>query len=314
MLLKVSDQKLSGYGAALLSPVLLGIIPIFAKLAFAAGVDVMTVVMVRTLIAAGILWLIAFLFAPSNVITSQPALWSSLLAGSINGIGSIFFYSSLNRIDASLGQLVNITYLVFVTMMLRLIGQKVAWLTAGRVILAVLAIYLLTQGGLGAPDWVGVSMMLVAALAYAFQLVLGQRILLDVPATTMTLYAMTGMATVVSIGWFILPHKDQPFNFAAMQPVFWMGLFTAASRLTLFLGVKHLGSLQTALIGMLEILVTLAIAAAILGERLEPIQWVGAAIILITVLLSRFERDIPKFDWWAAIYLRLSQHHSTHLR
>lgn len=297
--------------AALLSPIFLGVIPILAKMAFAAGADVMTVVALRTLIAAALLWVFIFLFARQHIVTSSPAVLSSLLAGGINGVGSIFFYASLNRIDASLGQLVNISYLVFVTLFLRLAGHQISWLTLGRVLLAVLAIYILSSGGIGPPDWTGVGMMLLGALAYAVQLVLSQRVLYDVPAPTFTLYALTAMAAVVSVAWLLTPAVGWEMGrvsaeAASWSLIAWMGAATLLSRLTLFLGVKHLGSMQTALLGMLEVLVTLAIAYALLAERLTWLQWLGAGIIVLSVLLVRFERNVPRFiDWWAAIYTRL---------
>lgn len=295
-----------GFMAALLSPLFLGVIPILAKLSFAAGADVMTVVALRTLIAAALLWVFIYLFARQHIVTSTPAVLSSLLAGGINGVGSIFFYASLNRIDASLGQLVNISYLVFVTVFLRLAGHQISWLTLGRVLLAVSAIYILSRGGIGPPDWLGVGMMLLGALAYAAQLVLSQRVLYDVPAPTFTLYALTAMAAVVSVAWLFTPTVGREMPAASFPPIAWMGAATLLSRLTLFLGVKHLGSMQTALLGMLEVTVTLAIAYLWLAERLTGLQWLGAGIILFSVLLVRFERDVPRFiDWWAAIYTRL---------
>ena len=102
---------------AILSPVFLGITPIFAKIAYGSGVGVLTVVAFRTLFAAAVLWLGMLLFARHYIRSSSPAIMSSMLAGAINGIGSLFFYASLSRIDASLGQLINISYLIFVTIL-----------------------------------------------------------------------------------------------------------------------------------------------------------------------------------------------------
>lgn len=288
---------------ALSSPVFLGTVPILAKLAFAAGVPVMTVVAFRTIFAASVLWLTIAFFFPKFIRSSMPAIVGSLIAGGINGIGSIFFYASLTRIDASLGQLINITYLIFVTVMLRIAGQSISLLTLFRTILTIFAIYLLTQGGISSPDWLGVIMMLIAALMYAVQLVLSQRIMLDIPAQTMTLYAMSAMAVVVSFAWFFSPTNLTAVSLPGWKIVLAMGLITALSRLTLFLGVKSLGSLQTALLGVLEVVVTLAIARFLLGEALSVLQWVGASILITSILLVRYERNVPKFiDWWQYIF------------
>ncbi len=284
---------------ALLSPIFLGLIPIFAKIAYSAGVDVLTVVAFRTLIAAIIIWVGMLIFKRDLIYSSTPAILSSLFAGAINGIGSLFFYASLTHIDASVGQLVNISYLVFVTMFLRIAGHSISWLTILRVGFTIFAIYLLTQGGQGASDKIGVAMMVIAALTFAIQLVLSQRIMLDIPAQTMTLYAVTAMAFVVTIAWLIAPKEASAVSFAGWRAIILMGLATALSRLTLFLGVKNLGSIQTALLGVFEVVVTIGIASVFLNESLTLVQWLGAAVLLFSIFLVRFERGIPRaVDWW----------------
>jgi len=289
----------------LLSPLFLGTVPILAKVSYAAGVNVLTVVAFRTVIAAVFMWLGMFIFKRNLIRSSLPAVASSMLAGAINGLGSIFFYSSLTRIDASLGQLVNISYLIFVTIFLRLAGQAVSFITILRTMLAVGAIYLLTRGGAGPDDWLGVGMMLFAAITYAIQLVLSQRILLDIPAPTMTLYAITAMAVVVTIAWFIAPTNLSLVSTEGWQTIGLMALVTALSRLTLFLGVKAMGSMQTALLGVFEVVVTIVIAAVFLGERLTGLQWVGAAILLASIFMVRFEKGVPRFiDWWQFLWRR----------
>ncbi|VAW42842.1 hypothetical protein MNBD_CHLOROFLEXI01-1773 [hydrothermal vent metagenome] len=289
----------------LLSPLFLGTVPILAKVSYAAGVNVLTVVAFRTVIAAVFMWLGMFIFKRNLIRSSLPAVASSMLAGAINGLGSIFFYSSLTRIDASLGQLVNISYLIFVTIFLRLAGQAISFITILRTMLAVGAIYLLTRGGAGPDDWLGVGMMLFAAITYAIQLVLSQRILLDIPAPTMTLYAITAMAVVVTIAWFIAPTNLLLVSTEGWQAIGLMALVTALSRLTLFLGVKAMGSMQTALLGVFEVVVTIVIAAVFLGERLTGLQWVGAAILLASIFMVRFEKGVPRFiDWWQFLWRR----------
>jgi drug/metabolite transporter (DMT)-like permease len=231
-----------------------------------------------------------------------------MIAGGINGLGSIFFYGSLVLIDASLGQLINITYLIFVTILLRLAGQSISWLTIGRTLMAVAGIALLTVGGIGDPNWLGVGLMLVAALSYAIQLVIGQRVMFDIPAPTMTLYAITAMALVVNLTWlFVTPDLSQA-TAAGWEAVIFMGIFTALSRLTLFIGVKHLGSIQAGLLGVLEVIVTIIIAIIMLNESLAPLQWGGALVVLFSVYLVRFEKGVPRFvDVWGIIYRVMSR-------
>ena len=85
-----------------------------------------------------------------------------------------------------------------------------------------------------------------------------------------------------------------------------MALVTALSRLTLFLGVKAMGSIQTALLGVFEVVVTIVIAAVFLDERLTMLQWLGAAVLIVSIFLVRFEKGVPRFvDWWQFLWRNL---------
>jgi len=146
-------------------------------------------------------------------------------------------------------------------------------------------------------------MMLVAASTYAFQLVLSQRIMYDVPAPTMTLYAITAMAAVVALPWLLFSPHVAIVPTVGWEAILLMGLATAVSRLTLFLGVQKLGSMQTALLGVLEVVVSIVLAILFLDEHLTAVQWLGALILLGSVLLVRYERNVPGFiDWWQIIW------------
>jgi drug/metabolite transporter (DMT)-like permease len=293
---------------ALLSPIFLGLTPILAKIAYASGAGILSVVAFRTLFAALLMWSGMLLFSRNLIRSSAFAIIGSLMAGAINGIGSLFYYASLTRIDASLGQLINITYLVFLTLLLRLAGHTISSLTLFRLGLTLLAVGLLTMGGLGEPDWLGVGMMLVAALTYAVQLVFSQRIMLDIPAPTMTLYAITAMSAVTSLAWLLFPTDLMMVTAVAWRAIFLMGLATALARLTLFLSVKKLGSMQAALLGVFEVIVTIILAGVWLNEQLTAVQWLGALLIVISILLVYFERGVPKrVDWWHIIWRRVIQ-------
>ena len=53
-------------------------------------------------------------------------------------------------------------------------------------------------------------------------------------------------------------------------------------------GIKRLGAPQAALVSTLELPFTILLAAALVGERLSPIQWVGAAVVLGGVVMAEW--------------------------
>ena len=217
------------------------------------------------------------------------------MAGSINGAGSLLFYGSLARIDASLGQVLNSTYPLFVALWFALDFQLPTKVTVVRLLLMLPAIFLLTQTDLQEVDLVGVAMMLGAAAMYALHLPINQRVLYDMPAPTVTLYTLIAMsAVVVPAFWFFSP---EPINAAApagsWTPLLGLTVVTFLSRLTLFMGVKHLGGMQTALIVIGELLITIVVAHVWLDERLSVLQWIGASFLIASILLAGVDKAPP---------------------
>ena len=84
---------------------MLGMAPIFGKLAINAGMDTVFLVVLRTTFAALALWLIFGFFSRQYLYIYSVGLVACFTAGAINGLGSLMFYASLNYLDASLSQL-----------------------------------------------------------------------------------------------------------------------------------------------------------------------------------------------------------------
>lgn len=285
-----SGNKRNGIQVALASAVFLGISPIFGKQAILAGFHPIAVVALRTFFAALLLFLVMLLFRRKELYIYPAGLLGCFLAGGINGLGSLLYYSALGRIDASLGQVLYLLYPLFVAMWLWFDHQPPSKLTIFRLIISLPAIYLLTRAEAGKTDLVGMLMMLGASALYALHLPINQRVLYEMPAPTVTLYTLFAMSAVVVPAYFLSNVGPLPMQSPGWNSIFYMTLVTFLSRITLFLGVKRLGGLQTALLGLGELLVTLLLAILWLEERLSIYQWIGAFILVASLLLVGFEK------------------------
>ncbi|HRL11175.1 MAG TPA: DMT family transporter [Aggregatilineales bacterium] len=284
----------TGIFAALLSPVFLGMAPILGKAALTAGMDPFTVAALRTLVAVGLLWLVYAIFFRRFMFIYPAGLMGCIVIGVINGIGSLFFYGGLGLLDASLAQLLNGTYLVFAVLISHAAGIKSDRRTLLRVLLALIALMLITGFGAGEIDIVGVGLMLGSALMFAGTVTLSQYVLYEMPAQTATLYILTTMCVVVSMVWLVVGQPLPPETLAnAALPVLLLGLTTAGSRLAIFAGVKFLGSMQTAIMAVAEIAVSLALAFFLLGDRLTGPQWLGVGVLAAGLLLIRHRDLLP---------------------
>jgi drug/metabolite transporter (DMT)-like permease len=288
LLVQDSKPQLRGIIAAFLTPLLLGVAPIFGKLAITAGADPFSVAAVRTIIAVAFLWAVYAIFARKFIYIYPAGLLGCVVLGGVNGIGSLFYYSGLGLLDASLTQLLNGMYLVFAVLMTRIGGERFDRRMGIRILLALLALIMLTGFGNGSINWLGVGLMLGSALMFAGTMILSQYVLYEMPSPTVTLYTLTTMGVVVTMAWLATGvQTNLSVLEIAMPPILILGVTTALSRLAMFAGVKFLGSLQTAILAITEIGVALALAFFILDERLTGIQVIGVGILTFSILLVR---------------------------
>ena len=279
----------AGIIAALGSAVFLGLSPVFGNLAINFGLSPQAVVALRTIMAAALVFLFVLIFYRSFLYIFPVGLVGCALAGIINGIGSILYYMALTRLSASLGQMLYSLYPFFVAVWMILDHQPPSRLTIYRIVLATLAVLLLTSLPSHQADPIGVLMMLGAAAFYALHLPINQRVLYEVPAPTVTLYTLLAMSAVV-VPAYLLFDRQWPSLSLPWWPVFGLTLVTSASRLALFFGVKRIGGMQTALLGLSELLITLVFSNIWLHEQLLWSQWLGAIGLALSLLMVRFER------------------------
>jgi drug/metabolite transporter (DMT)-like permease len=277
-----------GVAAAFLTPLMLGVAPIFGKQAIAQGADPFTVAAVRTVVAVVLLWVFYALFLRKSIFIYPAGLLGCVVIGVVNGIGSLFYYSGLGLLDASLVQLLNGTYLVFALLLSHLGGEKVDRRVAIRIGLACAALLLLTGFGSKPVNWLGVGLMLGSALMFAGTVILSQHVLYEMPPTTATLYILSTMGVVVIMAWAAVGSPVQlPVLEAAFPAIFILGITTALSRLTMFASVSVFGSLRTVMIAIGEIGVALALAYFVLGDRLTPPQLAGVGLLILSMVLIR---------------------------
>ena len=302
---KAKRGRFVGINAALFSAFFLGLAPIFGKQAIQMGLHPLPLVAMRTLFATVLMFIVMLIFQRRFLYIYPAGLFGCLLAGWINGLGSLFYYSALGNIDAGVGQLLYSIYPLFVAVWMSFDKQPPSRLTVFRLLIALPAIYLLVQANGETPSIIGVVEMLIASALFALHLPINQRVLYDIPAPTVTLYTLLAMSSVV-VPTFLFSGSitSFPATLNYIWPLAGLTLVTFFSRITLFTGVKHLGGMQTAFIGLGELLITIFLARFWLGEMMSSSQLLGALILGVSLLLIGLEKPIsPKsrkggwFSW-----------------
>jgi drug/metabolite transporter (DMT)-like permease len=277
----------------------LGWAPILGKLAYSTGVVPYTLAAVRTLVAAGLMWAVFVLVWRDAILISWRELLGCVAVGAVNGIGSLLYYSGLQRLDASLASFLGTLYPLWVVIFLTASGEPLRWLTLARLVAALGGVYLLTGAGRGEADWLGAMLMIASAAINGWYMVMGQWVLADVPSHTATLYVLTAMAGVVGLARVLQASPVEHIPLGGWGAILALGVTTALSRILMFSGLERLGGTEAALIGLMELVVSLGLAFLLLGERLTPLQWFGGLVLVLSVLVGRQSARPPQQErWW----------------
>ncbi|CAG2143543.1 hypothetical protein LMG31506_02850 [Cupriavidus yeoncheonensis] len=280
-------EKFVGVLLIALSASAFGAMAIFARFAYEAGADVYGLLTVRFTLAA-----VALAFVMRGRGIRLPS-WQRVLAlaamGGIGYVGQSFcFFSALNHAQASLVALLLYLYPLFVTILAAIFLKE--RLTTAAVIALVLCSAgagLTVGGGEGSP--LGIALGLAAAVIYSVYIIVGARVTAGVNAIATTTVICAAAALVYGTISVLRLSAGMPPQFPATAGG-WLAMLgiallsTVLAILTFFAGLQRLGAAQASMLSTLEPVVTVALAAALLGEHISGAQAVGGGLILAGVL------------------------------
>jgi drug/metabolite transporter (DMT)-like permease len=225
--------------------------------------------------------------------------WRLAVLGSAGyAVEATFFFLALGRGSASAVTLLFFTYPVMVAALSALFGMGVpGWLVGGSLVSAVAgaAMVIASGGGLDISAS-GIAFALASAFTFSFYL-LGADAL--VSHTSPLVSAMwVSAAASVALGLYSLAGGVERFPEGVDEwlRVTAMGLLTAGAFVLLFLGLRRVGAVRTAIIAALEPVVASLMATTILHEPLRPGVALGGVLILagaVAATLAR-GRQVPE--------------------
>jgi drug/metabolite transporter (DMT)-like permease len=263
--------------------------PVFARAAYAGGVDTQTLLLLRFSAAAAITWG-AFLARGGRLPRGKP-LAILVAMGAAGYAGQAFaYFTALTLGSAGLAALLLYLYPALVALLSRAVfGHPLSRVQLGAVGLALLG-SVLTIGRAGDGTPLGVFFGLLAASIYAVYILAGSRLPADVGSTASAAIVTTSAAAVYAavgaVRGLHLPATAAGWGaiaaIAVVCTVLAIGLFLA--------GLERLGPVRASVYSTLEPAFTLALAAAFLGEQVTPLRLAGGALIIgAVVLLARAE-------------------------
>ena len=284
----------AGVALCLLSACGFGLMAIFAKQAYAAGLGVTALLAARFVLAACLLWgLVAVRGrrgAGAGVVgTARPTRRVVLAGLALGAIGYAaqagLFFSALRHVDASLTSLLLYTYpaLVFCGAVALRREHVTPWKALALLLASAGAALVLLGGGTGGLEATGVALALGAGATYAVYILVAEGVVARIDAFELGALITTGAAatfllTGVIGGALVFPAGGWIWIVA-------IALFsTVLPIVTFMLGMERVGAATASILSTVEPVVTVALAVAIYAEALGPLQILGGALVLAAVV------------------------------
>jgi drug/metabolite transporter (DMT)-like permease len=273
-----------GVAYVVASAVCFGTLPIFARLAFASGVDTSTLLLLRFSIAAAIMWVV--LAARGAALPRGRGLAMLAGMGAIGYAGQAFsYFTAVSLASAGLAALLLYLYPALVAILSRVVFRHP--LSGAQVLAIGMALLgsLLTIGRAGDGTPLGVFFGVLAALIYSVYILTGGRLPAGITATASTT-VVSSSAAVIFAGVVLLRGAHLPRTPVGWAAVLAIAIVCTVLAVAFFLaGLERLGPVRASVFSTIEPATTLVLAAALLGEQLTILRVAGGALILGAVLL-----------------------------
>ena len=285
-------NRLAGILLVVVSAATFGSLAIFGRFAYAAGLDVSTLLFLRfsfsAVVMAGLLLLRREPLPRGRVLAQLVGM------GAIGYVGqSLCYLTAIQYASAGLVALLLYLYPTFVTLLSAIfLKTRLTRFTLLALGLATLGTALTAnpQGG----QWTGILLAISAAAIYAVYIIVGTGVMQKVSAFQSSAVIFTSAGAVFgALTAAQGPHW--PTSGAGWAAVAGIVLIATVIPVVTFLaGLKRIGPTDASLLSTIEPFVTVLLAALLLNESLQPLTLLGGALILAAVLLltrSQSRRD-----------------------
>lgn len=309
----MNRSRALGLGLAATAALAYGSGPIFAKRLYAAGFEWPEVLVWRFGIAATLSWALVLVrpSARAGIARLRRRTALALLGtGSLASGSSSTFYAAVQLVPVSLAAVLQLTYPAIVAVLTTRVGHLARGPRPWIALAVAISGAALTVGGVGTGRMpAGIVLAAASGLIYALYCVVGARIAgerkgviaversgqvgPDTDSAVAAAVMLTGtwavMVALAAMAGRPVAPWDVPV--AGWPGLLGIGFFAALAVQAFYAASARIGVAQAALISILDPVSQVALAALILGERLGPIQALGALMVFAGVLIALYEEQ-----------------------
>ena len=269
-----------GLGPVLTAAVMFSVSDVFAKLALEAGADVLSLLTFRSILGVGLvfLWLRV---GKGAVALSRNAKWIALALGVLLTANLFFLFKAIEVIAVSIAILTYFIYPLLTGILGAMTG--IDRLTVTGTAIALVAFFGLAMIIGANPAGLAAGGLLAAvggALCRTGMLLITRATLKGADARLVTWYTLWSSTLVFAVLSILTWNWHWPHGASGWVAFLGIGFTTTAAILALYLSTQRIGPFRTAMFMNLEPLMTAALSAAVLGDRLTLLQVFGGGLMI----------------------------------
>jgi drug/metabolite transporter (DMT)-like permease len=279
----------------IISAIAFGAIAIFAKTAYSAGADPISVLFFRFSIAS--LIMIPLMIVRNIPFPRGKTLLGLMLMGGIGYVGMSFcFFTALTMASAGLVAILLYLYPAIVTLLSALLfKESIKGLKILAVILALSGTVLtIGPGGGGRP--LGIALAMTAPFIYSAYILAGSKFTKQAGVFSASTVVIISASIVFGI-LVLIKGLSIPRSLEGWGSVLAIALVSTVIAInTFFAGLKQVGPTNASVLSTFEPITTVVLASLFLGETVGPMRLAGGGLILVAVVLlarSEFKSTHP---------------------
>ncbi|MCL7747114.1 EamA family transporter [Halalkalibacter alkaliphilus] len=276
-----------------------GILSTFVKLAYGAGFSVGEVTGGQFLTGTVLIFLLSLFTKRTKLSLRQSR--ELLLAGMPMGLTGIFYYISLQTLDASLA-IIFLFQFIWIGALLEWILEKKRPSREKLVAIIILFVGSLLATGLLVEGNVifslnGAAWGILAAIAFATFIYVSGTVGKAVPPVQKSSFLSLGGFLIVGLCFPPVFLLDGSIVTGILPYSFMLGLFGVALPPLLFsIGMPHIGAGLGTILSASELPIAIILSTVILSETINWTQWLGVFLILIGIIVGNIKVKVKDSD------------------
>ena len=275
-----------GVGLLLLSALGFTIAMLFANMAYKDGIDVHTTNAARYLATIVLLFLFQKIRGKKLGLPPRERYTSLALGISVFMMG-LGYLGATQYIPISLAVLLFYTFPVFVAVIARFTeNESITAIRLMAIIIALIGLGLAMEvHSLTNLNWQGVAFGFLSSLGCTTFVIVSSLSMRTADPQAVNFHCLAAGTVFFAAFLFFTGGPASMISYSALLMLCVSSLALTVAYITLFTGLEIIGPVKTSMLMNIEPILTITLAAILLGERLASIQLIGAAFVILGVIL-----------------------------